>query len=103
MRLGVPPRMYPALKSCSSSPATEDETQTTAATPSTVATPLFPETPSATINIPAISTVEIVIPETGLLDEPITPQRLPETVAKKKPTSSMMTAAKSAGHNRPEM
>src|SRR6185369_3591767 len=103
MRLGVPPSMYPALKSCSNSPATEDETHTTAATPKTVATPLLPETPRATISRPAISKVEIVMPDTGLFDEPITPQRLPDTVAKKKPTRSITTAASSAGHNRPEI
>src|SRR5579864_6817030 len=102
MRRGVPPRMYPTLKSCKSSPATDDETHTTAATPSTAATPDRPETPNATINTAAISKVESVIPETGLFDEPIIPQRLPETVAKKNPTSSMTTAAKIAGHNNPE-
>src|SRR5258708_565997 len=95
--------MYPTLKSCSSSPATDDDTQTTAATPSTAATPCLPETPKATIRRPAISSVEIVMPDTGLFDEPITPQRLPETVAKKKPTSSMTTAARIAGHHKPEM
>ena len=40
--------------------------------------------------------VESVRPETGLLDEPITPTRLPETVAKKNPTISMTTAATTA-------
>src|ERR1700756_1820841 len=94
--------MYPTLKSCKSSPATDDETQTTAATPSTAATPDFPETPSETISNAAISKVESVIPETGLFEDPIIPQRLPETVAKKNPTSSMTTAARMAGHNNPE-
>src|SRR5581483_487119 len=92
--------MYPTLKSCSSSPATEDDTQTTAATPSTAATPCGPETPSATIRMAAMSSVERVIPETGLFDEPMMPHRLPETVAKKKPTMSMTTAARIAGQNR---
>src|ERR1700746_2010497 len=102
MRCGVPPRMYPTLKSWSSSPATDDDTQTTAATPSTAATPDFPETPSETISKAAINNVESVIPETGLLEDPIIPQRLPETVAKKNPTSSMTTAARMAGRNNPE-
>src|SRR5947208_13987924 len=90
--------MYPTLKSCSSSPATEDETQTTAATPNTVATPEVPETPRKTIKSAAMSKVDKVKPETGLFDEPIKPHRLPETVARKKPTISITTAAKIAGN-----
>src|SRR5712691_9381406 len=90
---GVPPRMYPTLKSCNSSPATADETQTTAATPSTAMTPLVPETPNETISSAAMIRVDSVRPEIGLLDEPITPTRYPETVAKKKPVTSMTTAA----------
>src|SRR5437879_1994359 len=95
--------MYPTLKSCSSSPATEDETQTTSATPNTVATPEVPETPKKTIKRAAINNVDKVKPETGLFDEPIKPHRLPETVAKKKPTISMTTAAKIAGNFSPEI
>src|SRR5579864_1309676 len=102
MRRGVPPRMYPTLKSCSSSPATDDETHTTAATPSTAATPDFPETPSETISSAAINKVESVMPETGLLEDPMIPQRLPETVAKKNPTRSMTIAARIAGRNNPD-
>src|SRR5438128_5633747 len=95
--------MYPTLKSCSSSPATAEETHTTAATPNTAATPAFPETPSATMSSAAISKVERVNPEIGLLEEPMNPTRLPETVAKKKPTKIMTTAASIAGHTRPEI
>src|SRR5579862_1083815 len=95
--------MYPTLKSCSSSPATAEETQTTAATPRTAATPDPPETPSATIRSAAISKVERVSPEIGLFDDPIKPTRFPETVAKKKPTSNMTTAANIAGRNKPEI
>src|SRR5579864_566888 len=102
MRCGVPPRMYPTLKSCSSSPATDEETQTTAATPSTAATPERPETPSDTISSAAINKVESVMPDTGLFEDPMIPQRLPETVAKKNPTRSMTTAARMAGKNNPE-
>src|ERR1043166_8688388 len=98
---GVPPRMYPTLKSCRSSPATEAETQTTAATPKTAATPGGPETPSETIKSAAMISVESVKPETGLLEEPMKPTRLPETVEKKKPTKSMTTAASTAGQTRP--
>src|SRR3954470_11745634 len=93
MFLGVPPKIKPTLKSCSSSPATADETQTTAATPKTAATPPAPETPRATIKSAAMMRVERVSPETGLLDDPIRPQRLPDTVAKKKPSISMVVAA----------
>src|SRR6202034_3164779 len=96
MLRGVPPMMYPTLKSCRSSPATALETQTTAATPSTAITPPVPETPSATINSAAMITVESVSPEIGLFDDPITPTRYPETVAKQKPTSNMTIAATTA-------
>ena len=92
---GVPPRMCPTFRSCSISPATADETQTTAATPSTAATPPVPETPSATISSAAITSVHSVSPETGLFDEPIMPTRLPETAAKKNPTTIMTPAATS--------
>src|SRR6202034_1728981 len=95
--------MEPTLKSCNSSPATEDETQTTAATPSTVATPGVPETPRETMRRAAINNVDRVKPETGLLEEPMKPTRLPETVAKKNPTTSITTAASTAGQSKPEM
>src|SRR5438874_1859754 len=84
-------------------PATEDETQTSAATPNTVATPEVPENPRKTIRSAAMSNVDKVRPETGLFDDPIKPHRLPETVAKKKPTISMTTAAKIAGNFGPEI
>src|SRR5271163_3570080 len=95
--------MYPTLKSCNNSPATDDETQTTAATPNTVATPGVPDTPSETISKAAINSVESVSPETGLLEEPMNPTRLPETVAKKNPTTSITTAASIAGQIKPEI
>src|ERR1700722_15948685 len=95
--------MYPSLKSCNSSPATADETQTTAATPRTAATPEVPETPSATIRSAAIRSVDRANPEIGLLDDPMNPPRLPETGAKKNPTRTITTAAKSAGHTSPEI
>ena len=47
-------------------------------------------------------TVESVSPEIGLFDDPITPTRYPETVAKQKPTISMTTAATSAATMPPE-
>ncbi len=90
---GVPPRMWPTLRSWSISPATADETQTTAATPSTAATPPVPETPSATISNAAMITVADVSPEIGLFDEPIMPTRLPETAAKKNPRMIITIAA----------
>ena len=51
----------------------------------------------------AMSSVDKVKPETGLFEEPMKPQRLPETVAKKKPTTSITTAAKIAGSFNPEI
>src|ERR1017187_1830490 len=92
---GVPPRMCPTFRSCSISPATADETQTTAATPSTAATPPVPDTPRATISRAAITSVQSVSPDTGLFDDPIIPTRLPETAAKKNPTTIITPAATS--------
>src|ERR1043165_6347875 len=100
---GVPPRAETTLKSCSSSPATAEETQTTAATASTATTPDVPCTPIETISSAAITSVESVRPEIGLLDEPITPTRYPDTVAKKKPTTSITSAAAIAPLTRPVM
>src|ERR1700733_1856535 len=100
---GVPPRMYPTLKSCNSSPATDAETQTTAATPNTAATPGTPDTPSETMRSAAMISVESVKPDTGLLDDPIIPTKLPDTVEKKKPTMSITTAARIAGQTSPVM
>ena len=51
----------------------------------------------------AISNVERVNPEIGLFDDPMNPTRLPETVAKKNPTKIMTTAARTAGHTKPEI
>src|SRR5947209_1728844 len=93
MLRGVPPRMYPTLKSCNNSPATADDTQTTAATPKTAATPPPPPTPSDTISNAATISVDSVSPDTGLFDEPMMPHKLPETVAKKKPSTSITAAA----------
>src|ERR1700683_2445227 len=102
MERGVPPSRYPALKSCNNSPATAEETQTTAATARTTATPPGPPTPSATISTAAMINVESVSPEMGLFDEPITPTRLPETVAKKNPTINITMAAPMPAITKPE-
>ncbi len=47
----------------------------------------------ATISSAAMISVDSVNPETGLLDDPIMPTRLPETAAKKNPTTIMTRAA----------
>ena len=54
---------------------------------------LLNETPRPTINNAAIITVESVSPEIGLFDDPINPTRLPDTVAKKKPATSITSVA----------
>ena len=41
----------------------------------------------------ATTSVHSVSPETGLFDEPIIPTRLPETAAKKKPSTTITSAA----------
>ncbi len=94
---GVPPRMCPTFKSCNISPATADEMQTTAATPSTAATPCIPETPISTMRMAAMTSAARVKPEIGLFEEPIMPTRLPETAAKKKPTTIITIAATMPG------
>ena len=88
--------MCPTLRSCNISPATAEETQTTAAMPSTAVTPPAPETPRATISRAAITSVQSVNPDTGLLEEPIIPTRFPETAAKKKPSTIITSAATTA-------
>src|SRR5258706_1617960 len=102
MVLGVPPKINPTLNFCTVPPATAAETQTTAATPNTAATPEIPETPSETINRAAMINVDNVSPEIGLLEDPIMPTKLPDTVAKKNPTMIMTTAAKISGHINPQ-
>ena len=47
--------------------------------------------------------VESVSPEMGLLEEPIMPTRLPDTVAKKNPTTSITIAATTPASTWPEM
>ena len=85
--------MCPTFRSCSISPATAEDTQTTAATPSTAATPFDPRNPNATISSAATISVQSVSPEIGLFDEPIMPTRFPETAANRKPRMIMMIAA----------
>src|ERR1700692_4748308 len=95
--------MYPTLKSCNNSPATAEETQTTAATLNTAKTSDVPETPRGTMSSEAISRGESGNPEIGLFEEPMKPTKFPETVAKKKPTMSITTAANIAGQIRAVM
>ncbi len=85
--------MCPTFRSCNISPATAEEMQTTAATPSTAATPCIPDTPISTISRAAITSAASVNPEMGLFEEPISPTRLPETAAKKKPMMIITIAA----------
>ncbi len=94
---GVPPSRCPTLRSWSISPATADETQTTAATPSTAATPFMPVAPMTSIRRAAMMRVDRVRPEMGLLEDPIVPTRFPETAAKKKPATAITPAARIAG------
>ncbi len=89
--------MCPTFRSCNISPATAEEMQTTAATPSTAATPCIPETPISTIRSAEMTRAASVSPEIGLLDEPISPTRLPDTAAKKKPTIIITIAATMPG------
>ena len=75
IRHGVPPRMWPTLKSCIMSPATPAAQHTTPATPSTAAMPLTPVTPITTISTAAITSALKVSPEMGLFELPTSPTR----------------------------
>ncbi len=88
--------MCPTFRSWSISPATAEETQTTAATASTAEMPLVPRSPMATISRAAMTSVHRVRPETGLFDDPIMPTRFPLTAAKKNPRMIMTSAATTA-------
>ena len=90
--------MCPTFRSWSISPATAEETHTTAATPRTAATPWIPLTPMMTIVSAAMTVAASVRPEIGLFDDPISPTRFPETAAKK-PVMSMTIAASIAPTN----
>ena len=98
---GVPPRMCPTFRSCSISPATAAATQMTAATPRTAATPGIPETPRITMSSAAMISVEIVSPLIGLLLEPMSPTRLPETAEKKNPATTITSVAITAASTSP--
>lgn len=89
--------MCPTLRSCSISPATAAETQPIAATASTAATPSVPLAPMMTMVSAATMVVASVRPDSGLLDDPMVPTRLPDTAAKKKPVTTMTRAATAAG------
>ncbi len=54
--------------------------------------PVIPLSPDALMAMVAIRSVAIAIPETGLLELPMSPTIREETVAKKKPKTTMITA-----------
>ena len=56
--------------------------------------PVIPLSPEALIANVAIKSVAIAIPDTGLLELPIRPTIREETVAKKKPKITIITAPK---------
>lgn len=58
------------------------------------AMPVYPSVPVAFKSAVAISSVAIAIPETGLLEEPTIPTIRLDTVAKKKPKITIISAPK---------
>ncbi len=74
-RQGVAPTSWPALRSCKLSPATEAALHTTAPISTTATAPMracsAPSIHSSTSE--ANRMVQMVMPETGLLDEPTRP------------------------------
>src|SRR5574338_205752 len=89
--MGVAPTMYPVLRSWEVAPAFAAAIQTTAPTHSATGEYQSPVQPSATKMVHVRMSVAIVMPETGLDDEPISPTIRDETVTKKKPNTITRT------------
>ena len=72
--LGVAPTSRPVFKSCDVSPAVAAAQQTMLATPSAPSTPALPDIPRMRSTSEENIRAQIVMPETGLFDEPTKPQ-----------------------------
>ena len=92
-RYGVAPTIWPAFKSCILSPAMAPAQQTTLPTMIAAAGPLTAPLPISSTNSKAeTTTVAIVNPESGLLDEPTRPAMYAATPEKIKPVMTIVTA-----------
>ena len=89
---GVAPTINPVFKSCEQSPAIAAMTQII---PPIAMAPVIPSTPVVPVafrsNV-AIRSVAIAIPDTGLLEDPMSPTIREETVAKKNPNTITIRA-----------
>ena len=90
--LGVAPSRYPVFRSCDVSPAIAATIQITDPIAIAAVIPSIPVLPLALIDIVAIRSVAIAIPETGLLELPTRPTIREDTVAKKKPNTTIIAA-----------
>src|SRR5690349_16292120 len=91
-RHGVAPTRYPALRSCRLSPATQAAQHTTAPIMTAATGPIVDSLPRNASNTNAANRiVAIVMPETGLLDEPTRPAMYADTEQKRNPATTMIT------------
>ena len=90
--IGVAPTRNPVFKSCDTSPAIAAMTQIMEPIVIAATIPLLSPFPVFRRIIVAINSVAIAIPDTGLLLLPTSPTILEETVAKKKPKTTIMSA-----------
>src|SRR3546814_15526055 len=88
---GVPPTMDPALRSCRFSPPPAAGQYTTAPIMIAATAPIGESRPSnSTRTSEANRIVAMVMPETGWLDEPTSPDRYADTETNRKPATIMM-------------
>src|ERR1700692_3749701 len=96
-RQGVAPTSCPALRSCRLYPATAAALHTTAPMNTTATAPIADLPPTIHMRTrEANRMVQIVMPETGLFDDPTRPAMSPLTEENKNPATIMMTAMASA-------
>ena len=89
---GVAPRRKPVLRSCDVSPAIAAMMQMTEPMAIAPTMPSEPVEPLAFSAMVEMSSVAMAMPETGLFDDQISPTMREETVAKKKPNTSTISA-----------
>src|SRR3954468_20565570 len=91
-RHGVAPTRYPAFRSCRLSPATQAAQHTTAPIMTAATGPMVEDLPrNATSTSAANRIVAIVMPDTGLLDEPTSPAMYADTEQNRNPATTMIT------------
>ena len=103
-RQGDAPIMWPAFRSCRLSPAIEAAQQTTAPIMMVATGPAAAFRPSSSVRISAANRiVQMVMPDTGLFDEPTRPAMYAETEQNTKPARIMMIVIATATPRLPTM